>query len=240
MDSIEFNNLVRTARDGDDVSRDYLIDTNRGFIRRVSSYLCKRNLDWANDDELSIALIAFNEAIDSFDQDRGVQFLSYCRMLINSRLIDYFRKNSFSTIALSNIGEEELFAAESKEAFDRYSLTNAGEERALEVRMLNEELSHYGLSMIDLTNNSPKHRDTRKTLFKAAILCCKNKDIIHALKKNKMLPLKEIERITGHKRKFLEQWRKYIVTLLVITSSDEYYYLKEYIDFGEKEGKLSG
>lgn len=236
MDSIELNNLVRLARNGDEVSRDYLIDINRGFIRRVSSYLCKRNLDWANDDELSIALIAFNEAIDSFNQDRGIQFLSYCRILMNSRLIDYFRKNSFNAIALSTIGEEELYAIESKEAFDRYALSNAGEERALEIRMLNKELSHYGLSMADLTNNSPKHKDTRKSLFKAACLCSKNKDIIHTLKKNKMLPIKEIEKITGYKRKFLEQWRKYIVALLVISSSDEYIYLKEYIDFGEKEG----
>lgn len=236
MDSMEINNLVSMARDGDVVSRDYLINTNRGFIRRVSSYICKRNLDWANDDELSIALMAFNEAIDSYNQDKGLQFLSYCRMLINSRLIDYFRKNAEKTVALSSLEEEELYMIESREAFDRYSIANAAEERSLEVRLLNKELSDYGLSMADLTVNCPKHRDTRMTLFKTALLCSESRDIIHSLKKNRMLPIKSIENLAGVKRKFLEQWRKYMVALLIILSSDEYIHIKEYIDFGREEG----
>jgi RNA polymerase sigma factor len=37
------------------------------------------------------------------------------------------------------------------------------------------------------------------------------------------------------KRKFIEQWRKYLVALLTIVSSDEYLYLKEYIDFKEEK-----
>lgn len=238
MDSMELNNLLRLAKDGDALSRDYLIETNKGFIRRISSYICKRNLDWSNDDELSIALIAFNESIDSYNPRKGLQFLSYSRMLINSRLIDYFRKNTNNAVALSAIEDDELFAVENREAYDRYSISNTTEERALEISMFNKELSQYGLSMCDLTENSPKHRDTRKILFNTALKCSSRKEIVYSLKKNRMLPLKEIEVLAGVKRKFLEQWRKYIIALLIITSSDEYAYLKEYIEFDKEEGVI--
>lgn len=235
MHSLDVNNLVVRAKQGDIRSRNHLIDSNRGFIRRISSYICKRNLDWSNDDELSIALMALNEAIDSYNPEKGMEFLSYGRMLINSRLIDYFRKNSSQFVTLSAIGEEELSAIENKEAIDRYSLTYAAEERALEVKMFNEELSNYGLSIVDLTYNSPKHKDTRRMLFNTAITCGNDRDLIHSLKKTGMLPIKDIIKATSLKRKFLDQWRKYLIALLIIVSSDEYIYLKSYIDFDKEE-----
>lgn len=235
MDSMDIISLVRAAQNGDAVSRDYLIETNRGFLRRVSSYICKRNLDWANDDELSIALMAFNEAVDSYNFEKGLQFLTYCKYVIKTRLIDYFRKNSNNAVILSSIEEEELFVIESRDACERYTITSAAEERACEVRLFNEELLCYGLSVTDLTYNSPKHRDTRKMLFQIAVRCSKDKEIIYFLRKNRMLPIKDIENKENIKRKFLEKWRKYIIALLIIISSDEYTYLKEYIDFDGKE-----
>lgn len=235
MNPLNINNLVDSARDGDSSARDNLIDSNRGFIRRISSYICKRSLDWSNDDELSIALLAFNEAIDSYNPEKGAEFMTYSRMLINSRLIDYFRKNANLPISLGAIGDEELSAIENKEAIDRYSLSYASEERMLEVKMFNIELSNYSLSMADLTYNCPKHKDTRKQLFNTAVSCSKNQEIIRSLKKNRMLPIKNILEISDLKRKFLEQWRKYLIALLIIVSSDEYIYLKEYINLGKEE-----
>lgn len=43
------------------------IRAHKAFITKVSSKICSRYLTWDKDDELSIALIAFNEAIDNFD-----------------------------------------------------------------------------------------------------------------------------------------------------------------------------
>lgn len=44
-------------------------------------------------DEYSIALQAFNEAIDSFDMSYNVKFINFSSMVINRRVIDYIRKN---------------------------------------------------------------------------------------------------------------------------------------------------
>jgi RNA polymerase sigma factor len=231
MNSADMNVLAIEAGKGDTTSRNELIELNRGFIRRISSYVCKRNLDWSNDDELSIALLAFNEAIDSYNPDKGAEFLSYSRLLIHSRLIDYFRKNANPHISMDSMGEEELSVIETREAVDRYTISHAAEERVVEIRMFNQELSRYGLSLTDLTSNSPKHRDTRKMLFEIAVKCGGEAGIVKDLRRNKMLPIKDIMLVTGAKRKFLEQWRKYLVALITIASSDEYLYLKEYIDF---------
>lgn len=228
------NALVLNAKENVG-SRDEFIESSRGFIRRISSYICKRSLDWSNDDELSIALMAFNEAIDSFNPDKGVEFTSYSSMLIRSRLIDYFRKNSNLCISIDSMEDEELSLIESKEAIDRYTISHAAEELAVEIKVFNTELSGYGLSMADLVVNCPKHRDTRKQLFQVAANCSNNKEILKTLKKNKTLPIKDIIEMTGLKRKFLEQWRKYLIALFVIASSDEYLYLKEYIDFKDRK-----
>ena len=43
------------------------------------------------DDELSIAMMAFHEAIGGYSRTRG-SFLKYAAMLIRSRLVDYSRR----------------------------------------------------------------------------------------------------------------------------------------------------
>lgn len=227
----EVSKIILNAKAGDISARNFFIESNKGFIRRVSSYICKRNLDWSNDDELSIALIAFNEAIDSFNPDRSPEFFVYVKMLIKSRLIDYFRKNNNSSIALNSVEDEDISSIESKKAMDRFFMLRESEERVLEIKMLGNELTRYNLSFSELVKNSPRHRDTRKVLFEIASVCSKDQAILKYLRKNKMLPIKEIMKKTNVRRKILEYWRKYLIALLVISSSDEYVYLKEYINF---------
>jgi len=231
MDVFDINSLIADAKKGDILSRNNLIEANKGFIRRISSYICKRSLDWSNDDELSIALMAFNEAIDTFDPHKGMEFKGYFKMLVHSRLVDYFRKNKDTHVSLNSMDDEELSMIENREAIARYSASYASSEMAAEIKMFNKELAVYGLSLSELTVNCPKHRDTRETLFEIALKCSKQSDIVMSLKKNKMLPIKNIMELTGVNRKFLDKWRRYLIALITIVSSDEYLYLKEYINF---------
>lgn len=72
-------------RKADDLIRDYI-----PFIRsEVSKFLFR--LCTEQDDEFSIAMIAFHEAIQGYEHGRGA-FLSCAAMLIRSRLIDYQRR----------------------------------------------------------------------------------------------------------------------------------------------------
>lgn len=81
--------LLDEAKAGNIKVRNTFIEENKNKIYRYTCFVCKRILKWENDDELSIALIAFNNAIDSFDSGN---FNSYAKILIRNKLIDYFRK----------------------------------------------------------------------------------------------------------------------------------------------------
>ncbi|MCJ7690752.1 MAG: hypothetical protein MUO60_15750, partial [Clostridiaceae bacterium] len=70
---------------------DFIYD-NKGLIHSTASKLCKRNLTWENDEELSIALMAFNIACDKYDKTKG-NFYGFCKIIIKNALIDSFRKN---------------------------------------------------------------------------------------------------------------------------------------------------
>ena len=71
----------------DDLIRDYI-----PFIRSEASK-CISRLCTEQDDEYSIAMIAFHEAILGYERGRGA-FLSYASMLIRSRIIDFQRKET--------------------------------------------------------------------------------------------------------------------------------------------------
>ena len=66
---------------------DQLISTYMPFIKTETAKFLKRPPIEGHDDELSIAMIAFHEAICGYSRTRGA-FFKYAAMLIKSRLID--------------------------------------------------------------------------------------------------------------------------------------------------------
>ena len=77
---------------GDVQAADRLISSYLPFIKAETAKFLKRPPIEGQDDELSIAMMAFHEAIGSYSRTRGA-FLKYAGMLIRSRLIDYSRRN---------------------------------------------------------------------------------------------------------------------------------------------------
>ena len=69
-----------------------LIKEYEKFILSCASETSGHFVD-KSDDEWSIALLAFYAAVQTYDFDRG-SFLAYAKMLIRSRLIDYFRSQN--------------------------------------------------------------------------------------------------------------------------------------------------
>ena len=70
---------------------DSLIRQYMGFIRaEAAKYLHRAPIE-GQDEELSIVLLAFYEAILGYEKNRGA-FLAYASRGIRSRLIDYYRE----------------------------------------------------------------------------------------------------------------------------------------------------
>lgn len=232
MKELSANDLVILAQSDNYPAREDFIQSHKPFIARVSSKICHRYLSWENDDELSIALLAFNEAIDSFNPNAEVSFHSFVQLVIRRRLVDYFRKEGkhlHLSLAPMNPEDTELsyFDAKASEAVFQEQEQCANLQEIIEHFI--EVLSVYEVTLDELVKVSPKHKTTKAAMQKAAILLSCDSELMEHLKKHKFLPIKKIESTTGIKRKTLENGRKYIIALALILVEPKFYSLKTFL-----------
>lgn len=210
-------------------NRDEFIYSNKSFVYRVTQSVCKKGLSWENDDELSIALIAFNKACETYNEKKG-EFFSYAKLLIKNSLIDHFRKVKNTPVLTFEEENDNLDYIDNKLSLDQYSILSENAARVEEISLLSKELKKYKLDFSILVDSSPSHRDTRNTLLNIAFTCIKNESILSYIKNKKLMPVKEICLLTGANKKLIEKWRRYILTLVIILSSEDYPYIKSYLN----------
>ncbi len=210
-------------------NRDSFIEENKSFIYSTALRICKRSLSWNNDDELSIALLAFNKACDSYLSEKG-DFYSFSSVIIRNALIDFFRKEGQRPYLTFDEGSNELQYMDYKNSLKEYEIVRENHSRAEEIALFNEELRKYKLSFSTLAESCPSHRDTRNTLLNIAYIGSSSSKIIATIRDKKRLPIKELSLLTGSNTKLIEKWRKYILALIILFSSEEYPYIKSYLD----------
>jgi RNA polymerase sigma factor len=233
--------LIHKAQQGDESAREQLITSFKPFVGKIASEQCGRYLDWRNDDELSIALLAFNQAIDKFILNKNTSFTSYAAMVIRHRLIDYFRQEEkHRHLLLSQVTEAGAYLpGEKEEAEKDFQAKALQESRMEELMTFTGLLKEYGISLEDLTKASPKHLDTKQNLASIAKALSQHPLLYKKLSSTKQLPIKELSQLTGASRKVLETGRRYIIALTIIFSC-KLYYLQAFIHIPaqqEKEGK---
>ena len=86
--------LVYEAR-GNNEAASRLVSQYLPFIKSETAKYIKRVPQEGRDDELSIAMFAFHEAVLSYEKTRG-SFLAYAARAIRNRLIDYSRERAAS------------------------------------------------------------------------------------------------------------------------------------------------
>lgn len=232
----QLTDLVVQAKEGNAQIREQLLQDYRPFYLRVASGSCRKYLVLGRDDEASIAMIAFNEAIDSYNVDGGASFLSFAEIVIKRRMVDYFRRQSkrADEIPLSSFEREDqednvMQRIESKEAQAVLQIQEETEERREEIFRLDQLLSHYGIRFSDLVKISPKHQDARDRALQVANLLAGEPELLAYLTTKKSLPLKELETKVEVSRKTLERQRKYIIALTLVLIGD-FYYLRDYLN----------
>lgn len=229
VDEAQLQNLLNLARSGDEAAREQLIRTYRSYIAEVAAGYCGRQLEWENDDELSISLLAFNEAIDTYNPSYGKEFRNYVRMVIKNRLIDYFRKEArHRYFPLEGPAEDsgEVPQWEVKAAWRQYQEDQLARERADEMVRFEKVLKDFGLSLRGLERACPKHRDTRDTLVRVARFLASREDLATYVNRYKQLPCKELSRATGVSRKVLKHGRQYILAVFLIVSRNDFSHLR--------------
>lgn len=209
--------------------RNEFIEDNLKFIIRTTEYICKRKISKENDDEYSIALIAFNKSIDSYEETKG-NFHTYSKRVIRNALIDYFRKNSNSNTFNTSTGEISGTDIDLKTSMDEHIKQTDLLDKKEIILNFNTALNDYKISLADLIKNSPSHKDTRKNSLELALKISKDTNLVASLNRRKLLDVKYICDTFNVNRKFVEKWRRYIIALVLILSNDSFKYIKDYLN----------
>jgi len=235
----DLDNLLNMATGGDAGAREKLLEACQPFVLRVVSRVCNRSLEWGRDDELSIGLIALNEAVERYRGDLGVPFPAYARLVIRSRLTDYLRRQGRekqNCVLMPKDNDRTVGRAEIARAWELHLDDVTAQERREEISIYCDMLGQYRITFGDLVKVSPRHRDTRQTLLHIARQLAGSEMLMARFKESKRLPLEDLMQLTGVGRKVLERGRKYIIAVtLILYHSDELVYLYSYIAHGWKE-----
>lgn len=221
---------------GNSEARENFIREYKPFIAKTSMDICKRLLTWGESDELSLGMIAFNTALDTYDPNKRVPFLPYARVVIQNKLKDFFRKESRLQKECSFNSEPDgktLSPAEIQSAWKDFQDRTIEEERRDELLAYEKLLGRFGIDFMALVDVSPKHKDSRQNLFEVAAFIAGNSEMMKQLQQKKQLQISDLVTKTNVNRKTLERGRKFIIaTALVLHYRMEYPYIHAYINLG--------
>lgn len=213
--------LVYRAKE-DMRAADELIGAYLPFIKAEAAKHLKRSCIQEDDDELSVAMIAFHEAILGYSRRRGA-FLPYASMLMKSRLIDYMRKESRHKGHLSmetpigddgdTIGEQIPSGQDHHEELIYRNATRA------EIEELSRQMELFGVSLTDVAGNCPRQKRTMAACRKVLDYAGENPEILEELLRTRRLPVAQLAEGSQVDRKTLERHRKYLVALLLICTN---------------------
>jgi RNA polymerase sigma factor len=191
-----------------------LIARFKPFIASVVRKQAGKFLEYGVDEELSVGLMAFKEAIDTYNEGRG-RFLSYARIVIKNRLIDFYRKQNKQR-TLRTLGSDEVVQEElEKKSFENYRIDSEEIDRKLEIIDFTAVLAKWGISLITLAKISPRSDSDKKVFQDIASMIVNDKALLNILLETKRLPIKEIEKRTFINRKKVERARLYIISMVL-------------------------
>ncbi len=225
--------IVERIKNGDKQVKEKFIEDYIPFIiTAISSFYSEKIVDVKNSDEYSIGLMAFDEAIEKFDSSKNIGFLNFAEMVIKRRIIDYFRNVSsrrkyeipFSYFNSKDESEirKELNIYDMDSVVSRYELVQ-------ELKDFSEELKGFGLSIKNLPDYMPKHKDSKQMCLSIAKKIIENKDIYDKLVTKKYFPMKEISKIVDVHPKTVERNREFILCICIIYKND-YANFKKYLN----------
>ena len=238
----DINKKVLEAKNNEVVFAE-MINENHSFIMSCAYQTIGRYVS-ESDDAYSIALIAFNEAVNSFDESKG-NFFSFAKMIINRRLIDYIRKEEQHSdeinVSMNTLNDDtgelkikKIVRSKSAQmAMDEERRNNENRDIKAEIEDLNNILKDYSISFYALTSCSPKAEKTKVACAQVILTILHNDNLYKYMKDKKSLPIGEIQKNCDVPRKIIERHRKYIIAATEIMKND-FVQLQEYMHFIRK------
>ena len=218
QDEHELIQQVYAAKE-DMEAADRLIGSYMPFIKSETAKFLKQPPVEGHDDELSIAMIAFHEAVRGYSRSRGA-FLKYAAMIMKSRLIDYRRKEQRHGNVISldaPAGEDDAPLSDTiADETDHNEAYVVREATRAEIEELTRQMREFGVSLSDVADNCPKQQRTLEACRKALWHAKEHPELLDELLETRRLPIARLSEGSGTERKTLERHRKYMVALLLI------------------------
>ncbi|QPC48348.1 RNA polymerase sigma-I factor [Mangrovibacillus cuniculi] len=198
------------------------------FIKKSISSVCKRYIT-DSDDEYSIGMIAFHEALQLFDETKGQSLLAFADTIIKRKVIDYIRKQvKEQHIHLDVSSDTSTRQLDDIKSSQQYFVDQESVSRKEQILIYAKKLEEFDISFAELVKISPKHQDARNNAIAIAKLIAKDEELWQYCTEKKRLPLKKLEEKVRVSRKTMERNRKYIIAITIIFVY-QYTFLMEYI-----------
>lgn len=220
---MEDNNILsRVLAAQDNMSlADKLIKDYKPFIKAQASKATNKSIG-DSDDEFSIAMIGFHEAIRAYDKKKG-GFLNFASIIIKNRIIDFYRKESrhlYNDSLDQTLGEEDIalidtIEGEKNELEEKESLAYT----QAEIFELRGVLEDFGVSLTDIAENSPKQDRTLEACRQVVQFAIDNPIILEDIARTGKLPITLLAERTKVQKKTLERHRKYILAMMIIQTN---------------------
>lgn len=193
-------------------SIDKLIQDYMAFIVKTVSSITGRYVSVENDDELSIALIAFKEAIDKYEESRG-SFSAFAKLVISSRVKNYLiKENKNNKVeSIEALKEKGIDISEVAE-----TVVEESDELSKEIGKLKEEIEAFGFTFEDLVDEAPKHEDTRRNAIELSEKVSKEKSLTSFMYEKRRLPIKQISVKFSVTEKVIKRSKKFIISVVII------------------------
>ena len=188
-----------------------LIDKHIPFIIKSISDATGRYVSCENDEELSVGLLGFHEAIERYDNEKG-HFLSFAKLVIGSRIKNYLKgENKHQHSSLEELLDKGL------EIKDEY-LEQKEDNSILveEINMLKAEISSFGFTLEDLANEAPKQQATRINAISLSEEISKDEEFTSFMYVKKRLPIKRIVLKFSVTEKVIKRSKKFIISVVII------------------------
>lgn len=202
-----------------------LISDYKNFISSCAQKTLGRYVT-DQDDEMSIAMLAFHEAIQKYEMQKG-SFLNFAHIIIKNRIIDYIRKEHKNTNSIPFSNLEKVDDDGNTIEFDIEAPINNSFDIKHELEVLSIELRQFDITYFELTKVTPKSKKTKLACQKVIEFILNHPIMISELKTKKYLPIKLIMETVSIDRKIIERHRKYIIAVVIILSG-QYDLIAEY------------
>lgn len=190
---------------GDKKFLDDLIREYDPYIINIVSETKGEYVRVENDEEYSVALEAFAEAADRYDEKKG-KFTTYAALVIKSRIKSYWksRKNENHI----NIDDIDDIALRNESFEDELVLKD-------EIQRFEKALKKAGLSFESLADTAPKHVDTRERAVRIALEACEDAELMEHLSEKNRIPITRMAEKSFVSPKVIKGSKEYITAIMI-------------------------